>query len=146
MQLTPELAVLALRMALVASLYAVLFWIAVVVSRGVRPHAREVTAAGAPARRLIVLEAPEAGLEPGLAIALQPRTTIGRASENLVVVADPVVSSRHAAISARGDRWWVEDLGSTNGTQVNDQWVSAPVPVGVGDEIQVGPARFRIAA
>ena len=143
MQLTPELAILALRFVLVASIYGLLFWIAIAVQRGVR--ARPVRAGGLP-RRLIVVAAPPSGPEPGLAIALQARTTIGRGSDNLVVVADPVVSARHAAITARGDRWFVEDLGSTNGTQVNDQWVSAPVAVAVGDEIQVGPARFRVAA
>ena len=143
MQLTPELAILALRFVIVASIYALLFWIAIAVQRGVR--ARPASLGGLP-RRLIVVAAPASGPEPGLAIALQARTTIGRGSDNLVVVADPVVSARHAAITARGDRWFVEDLGSTNGTQVNDQWVSAPVAVAVGDEIQVGPARFRLAA
>ena len=143
MPLTPELAILALRFVLVASIYALLFWVAITVQRGV--GARSV-GVGALPRRLIVVAAPATGPEPGLAIALQARTTIGRASENLVVVADPVVSARHAAITARGDRWFVEDLGSTNGTQVNDRWVSAPVAVAVGDEIQVGPARFRLAA
>ena len=143
MQLTPEVAILALRFVLVASIYALLFWIAVAVQRGVR--ARPASVGGQP-RRLIVVAAPPTGPEPGLAIALQTRTTIGRGGDNLVVVADPVVSARHAAITSRGDRWFVEDLGSTNGTQVNDQWVSAPVPVAVGDEIQIGPARFRLAA
>ena len=142
MQLTPDLAVLALRFVLVASIYALLFWIAIAVQRGVRTR----PATGGLPRRLIVVAAPANGPEPGLAILLQARTTIGRGSDYQVVVADPVVSARHAAITARGDRWFVEDLGSTNGTQVNDQWVSAPVAVAVGDEIQVGPARFRLAA
>jgi hypothetical protein len=144
MQLTPELAILALRFVLVASIYALLFWIAIAVQRGVR--ARPAVATGGLPRRLIVVAAPATGPEPGLAIALQARTTIGRGSDNQVVVADPIVSARHAAITSRGDRWFVEDLGSTNGTQVNDQWVSAPMAVAIGDEIQVGPARFRLAA
>lgn len=142
-QLTPELALLALRLILVASIYAVLLWVALIARRGV--DVRAGPRATQP-RRLVVLAGPPDGPEPGLAIALQPRTTIGRGSDNVVVVADVVVSARHASISNRGERWYVEDLGSTNGTQVNDQWVSAPVAVGVGDEIQVGPARFRLAA
>src|SRR5215213_8384595 len=116
MQLTPELAILALRFVLVASIYALLFWIAVAVQRGVRARpASAAASAGALPRRLIVVAAPATGPEPGLAIALQARTTIGRGSDNQVVVADPIVSSRHAAITSRGDRWFVEDLGSTNG-------------------------------
>jgi pSer/pThr/pTyr-binding forkhead associated (FHA) protein len=97
-------------------------------------------------RRLVVLEGPPGGPDPGVSLALHPQTTIGRAADNVLVVGDPAVSGHHARVVLRDDAWWVEDLGSTNGTQVNDQWVSAPVAVAVGDEIQVGPARFRLAA
>ena len=134
MQLTPDLAVLALRFVLVASIYALLFWIAITVQRGVRTR----PATGGLPRRLIVVAAPANGPEPGLAIALQARTTIGRGSDNLVVVADPVVSARHAAITSRGDRWFVEDLGSTNGTYLGTQRVSTPVPVGMGMQVRLG--------
>lgn len=142
--MTPELALLALRLLIVGAIYLLLLWVAIAAMRGVgAPRAR---ATSAQPRRLLVVAAPASGPEPGLAIALRSNTTIGRSSECVVVVPDPVVSSKHAAITSRGDRWWVEDLGSTNGTQVNDQYVSAPVAVGIGDEIQVGPARFRLAA
>jgi hypothetical protein len=142
-QLTPELALLALRLIMVASIYALILWVALVARRSVDGRARGVAVQP---RRLVVLAGAPDGPEPGLAIALQPRTTIGRGGDNIVVVPDPVVSARHASISSRGDRWYVEDLGSTNGTQVNDQWVSAPIAVAIGDEIQIGPARFRLAA
>ena len=71
---------------------------------------------------------------------------VGRAPDCDVVVPSPRVSRYHAELTVDGQGARVRDLGSTNGTQVNDQWVSAPVAVAVGDEIQVGPARFRLAA
>ena len=143
MTANPEYAIFLLRLLLVGSLYLLLLW-AVLVAR------RAVFATGGSGRsapnRIVVLQAPNAGPLVGTAIALQPRTTIGRAGDNVIVVGDPVVSAHHAAIALRGDGWWVEDLGSTNGTFVNDRPLAGPAPVASGDEIQVGPARFRVAA
>lgn len=142
MNANPEYAILLLRLLLVGSLYLLILW-AVLVAR------RAVFAAGeskAPPRRIVVLAAPDSGPTVGTAIALQPRTTIGRAPDNVIVIGDPVVSAHHAAIALRSDGWWVEDLGSTNGTLVNDRPLAGPAAVASGDEIQVGPARFRVAA
>ena len=45
--------------------------------------------------------------------------TIGRAPDNMVVIDDPSVSSRHAQLEMTGDTYRIKDLGSTNGTRVN---------------------------
>lgn len=140
---TPEIAIFAIRLIMVAAVYVFLLWVVAAARAEVSTGART---SGTAARRLVVVAAPPSGPEPGVAIALQPRTTIGRATDNVLVVADNVVSAQHASITLQGDRWWVEDLGSTNGTLVNDRWVRSPVPVTVGDEVQVGPARFRLEA
>lgn len=139
----PEYAILLLRLLLVGSLYLLLLWAVLVARRAVFAPAGVGRVAP---RRIVVLAAPESGPTTGTAIALQPRTTIGRADDNVIVVGDPVVSAHHAAIALRGDGWWVEDLGSTNGTYVNDRPLVGPAPLASGDEIQVGPARFRVAA
>jgi hypothetical protein len=69
--------------------------------------------------------------------------TIGRASDADVVIADPLVSRRHARLAPRGGRLVLEDLGSTNGTRVNDQVVKEAV-VAPGDRIHVGATRIEI--
>ncbi len=69
--------------------------------------------------------------------------TIGRAADVDLVVADPLVSRRHARLAPRGGRLVLEDLGSTNGTRVNDQVVREAV-VGPGDRIQLGATRLEI--
>ncbi len=143
MTANPEYAIFVLRLLLVGSIYLLLLWAVLVARRAAFPG---VSLARAAPRRIVVLASPAGGPTVGTAIALQPRTTIGRAPDNVIVVGDAVVSGHHAAIAFRGDGWWVEDLGSTNGTLVNDRPVSSPVQVASGDEIQVGPARFRVAA
>jgi hypothetical protein len=63
---------------------------------------------------------------------------VGRAPECEIRLDDTYVSQQHARIFGKGDRWYVEDLGSTNGTFVNDQRLAAPAQVEPGDRIRVG--------
>ncbi len=77
--------------------------------------------------------------------AVRPRTfklatsmLVGRASECEIRVDDTYASQQHARIFGRGGGWYVEDLGSTNGTFVNDQRLGAPAMVQPGDKIRVG--------
>jgi hypothetical protein len=67
------------------------------------------------------------------------RVTIGRLASCNVTIEDSTVSREHAALVRRGDRWWVVDLGSTNGTSVNGVQ-AAEQPVALGDRIELGDA------
>ena len=53
---------------------------------------------------------------------------IGRAEDNTVVLSDPEVSARHATITWQEGTYFIEDLGSTNGTCGNEQLVTEPPP------------------
>jgi pSer/pThr/pTyr-binding forkhead associated (FHA) protein len=63
---------------------------------------------------------------------------IGRASDNTIVVEDETVSNHHARLSYVESHWWLEDLGSKNGTLINDVPVERPVVMTSGDRIQMG--------
>ena len=99
------------------------------------PAAAVVDGGGAVGARLVVL-APAA--LAGQVFDLQAETTIGRAPGCGVVVDDPRVSKLHARLFHSGGRWVVEDLGSTNGTLLNDHVLDLAKNVGPGDRIQVG--------
>lgn len=65
--------------------------------------------------------------------------TIGRADDNdLTVADDPYISGRHAHIYLHGGYAVIEDLGSTNGTYVNNTRVTEPNDLEIGDRIQIG--------
>jgi pSer/pThr/pTyr-binding forkhead associated (FHA) protein len=64
--------------------------------------------------------------------------TIGRGSTCVVVLADNYASQFHARIFPRDGAWFVEDMGSTNGTYLNRVKVSQPSPLAAGDEIRIG--------
>lgn len=53
--------------------------------------------------------------------------TLGRAPDNDVVIADPRASRYHARLVRDGERWTLTDLGSTNGTRVNEQRIETAV-------------------
>ncbi len=101
-----------------------------------------------PGARLIVLSAGASERPPGTALPLGTIACIGRDLDNEVVVQDPTVSGRHAVFSFRDGAWWVEDLGSTNGTAVNGQPVAgrAQSLLRSGDVIQVGSVSLRLVA
>lgn len=70
---------------------------------------------------------------------------IGSAPGNALVMSDPTVSRRHAEILRRKDRLFLSDLGTTNGTFVNGDRISAPVELRDGDLIRFGAVEYRFA-
>lgn len=73
-----------------------------------------------------------------------PRITLGRAMDNKVVVSDPKASGHHAVIELYGQSYSVTDLGSTNGTFVNEQKLDHHIPqfLKTGDKIRIGDSVF----
>lgn len=69
---------------------------------------------------------------------------IGRSSQCEVTIADPFLSRRHARLTWRDGAWWIEDLGSHNGTLLNGRQVAEATPVADGDEIQLSASRVRV--
>jgi hypothetical protein len=63
---------------------------------------------------------------------------IGRADDSTLVLTDDFASSRHARLTNRGGQWYVEDLGSTNGTYLDQQRVQGPLLVASGQPIRIG--------
>ncbi|MDP6585478.1 MAG: FHA domain-containing protein, partial [Anaerolineales bacterium] len=58
-----------------------------------------------------------------------PVTSVGRSSGNTVILQDTTVSMQHALITRRDAMWWLEDLESRNGTQLNSQPVNNPTVI-----------------
>ena len=71
-------------------------------------------------------------------VAVSGNMVMGRAPECELALEDTFVSQQHARLFAKNGSWYVEDLGSTNGTFVNDQRLGAPAMVQPGDRVRVG--------
>jgi pSer/pThr/pTyr-binding forkhead associated (FHA) protein len=98
--------------------------------------ARTKAARGTKAPTSLVVHAPDARRPSSF--RLSGALDIGRAESCQVRLEDTYASQHHARLSARDGSWYLEDLGSTNGTYVNDRRVQAPVEVRPGDVVKIG--------
>ncbi len=63
---------------------------------------------------------------------------IGRGTDAAIRLDDDYVSTRHARIAASGDQWFVEDLGSTNGTYIGSARITQPTTLTLGTQVRIG--------
>lgn len=83
------------------------------------------------------------GLQKGRELTFEAaEVNIGRTSENDLILHDHGVSRRHARIVLRGDKYYVADMGSSNGTVLNGGLLSGEQQLRDGDKIGVGPVEF----
>src|SRR6059036_606616 len=66
------------------------------------------------------------------------RTTIGRSARSDLCIPDAFALRLHAEVRQEGDGYWLQDLGSANGTRYNGNLVTIPLPLSNGGEIQIG--------
>jgi pSer/pThr/pTyr-binding forkhead associated (FHA) protein len=100
-----------------------------------RVSAKQVRGKNKAPRQLVVTH----GALAGTRISLEGRPImIGRADDSTLVLDDDYASTRHARLSFRGTDWYVEDLGSTNGTYLDRAKVTGPTKVPLGVPIRIG--------
>ena len=129
-----------LRFAFLALVWVALALMARALLRDVRAASRDPAAS---LGRLVVV-ASSGQPVPGAVFALDAVTTLGRDLGSSVVLDDSYASSQHAVLTFRGRAWYVEDLGSTNGTHVNGAPVAGVAALAYGDEIRIGDVRLRL--
>jgi hypothetical protein len=167
---TLEPASVALKLAFLAVLYLFLLWVVRSAWRDLRGTGGDPAHLGAPggvvhgasaiedatglhrADEAVVLGA-AAGCEPrlvveraaghpdGIAYSLEHGATLGRGDVE-IRLEDPFASTRHARIERQGSVLTIEDLGSTNGTYLNEEPLSGPQPLHHGDRIRIGDAEL----
>jgi len=87
------------------------------------------------ARTLTVVDGAQAGTN--MELAASP-ILLGRAQEATLVLEDDYASGRHARLFPQGSRWFIEDLGSTNGTFLGETQLTRAQPVELGQKIRIG--------
>jgi hypothetical protein len=92
------------------------------------------------APRLVVERAP--GHDPGMIYDLGGDVVLGRGDTAEIRLNDPFASSRHARVYEQGKILVVEDLGSTNGTYLNEELLDGPRPLHPGDRVRIGDSEF----
>ena len=132
--------ILLLRLLFIFLLYFFLYQVVRVTTRelialATNEPAREVASSVA---RLVVVDGAESGLAPGTTFALQSVNQVGRHRDCTIMIDEPFVSAEHAELAYDNGRWWLRDLGSTNGTFINGKRVGVATGVRPGDIVQFG--------
>ena len=141
-----------LKVAFLGGLYLFVYWClrtSAVDLRGVMPPktADVKEASSQPARKgrtprtVFVLN--DKGAQVG-SIPLNGNLQIGRSEGCQIRLSDTFVSQYHARIFRRGEQWFVEDLGSTNGTFLNDRRVTKPAEIHAGDRLVLGQSALEV--
>lgn len=142
-----DLFILLLRAGFIFLLYFFLFQVVRVISRelqaaptvGAREH-------GSATPHLTLVDPGQSGLIVGSTYHLQPVTTIGRSSDNSLPLTDAFLSGHHARLVQTNGRWYLADLGSTNGTFLNGRQVGREALLANhGDLIQLGRIKLRLS-
>lgn len=136
--------ILGMRLALLLLLYlfiAAVFWL---IWRDLRTTARQVEQPRRALARLVVEDGGGSQLHAGETFNVLPVTAVGRDLSNTIVLSDAAISGEHCLLSLRDGQWWIEDLGSRNGTYLNGVRVTRPLTVSPGDAISLGRIQFRL--
>lgn len=90
--------------------------------------------------RLVVERA--TGHTPGMEYEIGEGAVMGRGDQAEIRLEDPFASSQHARLTRQGGIVIIEDLGSTNGTYLNEELLGGPQPLHAGDRVRIGSSEF----
>lgn len=138
--MSPEVVLLALRLALAVVLYAFLGTTLLYLWRDQRNAGTQAELAPPAYLELVGEPSPES------TYPLTALNLLGRAADNTIRLDESTVSSYHARLSFQGGQWWLEDLGSKNGTGVNELDLIEPMVVTYGDRIRLGSLQLEFKA
>jgi pSer/pThr/pTyr-binding forkhead associated (FHA) protein len=143
----------ALKFGFLVVLYAFLLWVSRSATRDLRAgrvvasseaatgfHAATAAPHAAREARLVVERAP--GHAPGMIYDIGEGAVLGRGDQAEIRLDDPFASSRHAALLLQAGVVVLEDLGSTNGTYLNEELLAGPTPLHNGDRVRIGDSEF----
>jgi pSer/pThr/pTyr-binding forkhead associated (FHA) protein len=132
----PAIALHALQISFIALVYLFLW----VVGRSIAGHLRAETARS----ETPTVTVTQSGSQAGLVFRVTRPLVLGRSAEADVVLEDPYASDFHARLVFQAGEVRLQDLGSTNGTFVNGEQMTAPMSLRRGDQIRVGQTIMEV--
>ena len=85
------------------------------------------------------------GANAGEAVSLdEAPILVGRGTDAAIRLDDDYVSTRHARIARSGDQWFIEDLGSTNGTYIGSHRLTQPTILQLGSTVRIGKTTLEL--
>lgn len=139
-----NLALLLLKWFLLILLYIFLIVTVFVVYRDLKatsPASTKTKGEAAKSSRMVILESPTEN--PGESFYFDDQAVIGRTADCTIQISDNSVSHQHASITRDAKSFKLEDLGSKNGTYLNQRKITRSTRLKHGDTIKVGKTTFE---
>lgn len=133
--------ILLLRLLMATALYAFLGWALYIFWNDIQREASSLSRRRAPGISLTVQTGDSIPVQKHF---IRPEIILGRDPLCDIPLPDETVSARHARLTYHHGQWWLEDLGSTNGTHLNNELLSTPTVLTTGDEIRCGNSRLVV--
>lgn len=133
--------VLVLRLVLAIALYAFLGWALWTLLQELRQQGEKLATQKKPA---ITLHVKIEHGDDSVRRFIQPEIMVGRDPNCDLAIMDEALSAHHARLAHHHGQWWLEDLGSTNGTFLNREKLTTPAVVITGDKFKCGNTVFGI--
>ena len=136
-----EIVLLVARLLMAAALYAFVGWAFWLIWKDLRQQAQQMDAPNLPALSLLRAD----GLREEAFRFTRAEVMLGRERGCDCHLADKTISARHARLAYHHNQWWVQDLGSKNGTFLNQERITQAVVVTVGDELRCGQVVLQVS-
>jgi pSer/pThr/pTyr-binding forkhead associated (FHA) protein len=134
-----------LRFVIIGIVYIIIFFALRIMYKDIKSGGKKKTTHKKKAFGLEVIKVGQnANLKKGGIIPIQGELKIGRKNNNHLILEDQFVSGNHVRIFVKNTDYMIEDLGSTNGTRVNNQRLEERIILKVGDEVEVGSSVFKV--
>ena len=99
-----------------------------------------------PGVEITIIDPARSHWQAGQKARIRAGATVGRAEGNTLVIDEDTVSAQHAVFHRERGRWWLEDLGSTNGTFINRHPLVGRGVISEGDEVMFGRVAIAFGA
>lgn len=146
-----ELIIMSLRYILLIVLYLFIFRVILLIIKDMRASGQKsaqkqpgnAVINGNTEAYLVVVQSDVPALAEGTKIKLNEENYIGRGPENRIQILDNYTSQKHSRLTLNKGQFWIEDLGSKNGTFVDGVRIEKPVTLINGDLFKVGGVSFK---
>lgn len=135
---------LAFRFIIIGIIYVIIIFALRIMYKDIKGGGKKKTVIKKPMGLEVIERGENFNLRLGAVIPLNNELSIGRNEDNLLILGDKYVSSKHAIIYLKNTDYVLQDLKSTNGTLMNGKRVIDKVGIKKGDEIQVGTSIFKV--
>lgn len=136
-----EIALLVIRLLMAAALYAFIGWAFWLIWKDLKQQSGKMDAPDLPALSLLRKD----GSQQEAFRFTRAEVMLGRERGCDCRLSNKTISGRHARLAYHHGQWWVEDLGSKNGTYLNQERISQAVVVTEGDELRCGQVVLQVS-